>query len=90
LVKEFLNDKNMGLFVCENCKVIENTALGHYWARKFLKFKDSKMNGKALCSECTPVEFYDGSRAGIGKWHGKFRKEFFDANIHNSSDYLNV
>ena len=31
----------MPLFVCDNCKVIENTALGKYWGEK-----------SPLCSEC--------------------------------------
>jgi len=80
----------MGLFVCENCNCIENTALGHYWARQYIKFKDETLNGKALCSECTPIEFDDGNRAGTGKWHGKFPKEEFDASKHDTENYLNI
>lgn len=79
----------MPLFICENCGCIENTALGHYWGRKHLKFKDEKMNGKALCSECIPLEFLDGSKAGDGKWHNKFNKEKFDSTKHKSENYLN-
>jgi len=80
----------MPLFICENCGCIENTALGHYWSRKHVKFKDEKMNDKALCSECTPLEFSDGSRAGNGKWHNHFPKEKFDSTIHKSEHYLNA
>ena len=80
----------MPLFICENCGCIENTALGHYWSRKHVKFKDEKMNGKALCSECTPLEFSDGSKAGNGKWHNHFPKEKFDSAIHKSEHYLNA
>ena len=32
----------MPLFVCEKCKCIENSALGHYWGEK-----------EKLCSECS-------------------------------------
>ena len=80
----------MPLFICENCGCIENTALGFYWSRKHVKFKDEEMNGKALCSECMPLEFSNGVKAGEGKWHNKFSKEFFDSSIHKSGDYLNA
>ncbi len=68
----------MPLFVCENCNCVENTALGFYWGRddKDLTFgANHPLNGKALCSECVPLKFSDGSAAGRGKWHGKFSKE---------------
>ncbi len=80
----------MPLFVCENCLCIENTALGHFWSRRWLKFKDSKFDGKALCSECTPTEFKDGSPSGTGKWHGKFPKTKFDKNLDIFSNYMNI
>lgn len=65
----------MPLFKCECCGCIENTALGHYWSRFVTKFKDSTMNEKALCSECMPDEFIDGTKTKGGKWHGKFPKK---------------
>lgn len=74
----------MPLFICENCGCIENTALGHYWSRKFVKFKDETMNGKALCSECTPTEFEDGSKSDGGKWHGRFPKEKYNPEKHKN------
>lgn len=52
----------MPLFVCSNCKCIENTALCHYWMH--LGYGTPK-----LCSECDPE---------IGKWHGSFQKEEFN------------
>ena len=63
----------MSLYVCENCKCVENTALGQYWS------KDSDIypepyNKKALCSECGSPEFTDGTLTGLGKWHGRFEK----------------
>ena len=79
----------MSLFICENCGCIENTALGFYWARNRVKFKDESLNGKALCSECMPLEFSDGSKAGEGKWHNRFPKEKYNPNIHDPKDYLN-
>lgn len=68
----------MGLFICENCGAIENTALGFYWARRVLKFKDHpELDGKALCSECVPKYYDDGSETGFtGQWHGQFPKEY--------------
>jgi hypothetical protein len=80
----------MPLFVCENCGCIENTALGHYWARNHVGFKDEKMNNKALCSECTPSEYSNGVKTERGKWHGQFPKEKFDPSIHDNSNYLNA
>jgi hypothetical protein len=35
----------MSLFVCEECRVIENTATSRFWFRG---------DGKALCSQCDP------------------------------------
>ncbi|KYG89030.1 hypothetical protein A0U40_13465 [[Bacillus] sp. KCTC 13219] len=68
----------MGVFVCDECNCIENTALGHYWARNVTQFKDSQKNGKALCSECTPREYSDGSKTNKGTWHGRFSKKQWD------------
>lgn len=68
----------MGLFICEKCGAIENTALGFYWGRKGLKFKDHpELDGKALCSECTPLYYDDGTETGFtGEWHNKFKKKY--------------
>lgn len=46
----------MPLFKCEQCGVVENTALSNYW--------DSLLEKKPkLCSQCDP---------DIGEWHGQF------------------
>lgn len=67
----------MPIFICDECKCMENTALGHYWSRESTKFKDTSKNNKALCSECSPSEYSDGSlREKGGKWHGRFEKRF--------------
>ena len=79
----------MPLFICEECGTIENTALGHYWSKDHVKFKDSSKNNKALCSSCIPAEYDDSSETGRGKWHGKFPKETFDPKKHNPDHYLN-
>lgn len=68
----------MGVFVCDECNAVENTALGHFWAKDLVKFKDSSKNGKALCSECTPEEYLDGRSTKKGKWHGRFPKKEWD------------
>ena len=60
-------------FICEECGTVDNTALGHYWARNFVKFKNSMLNNKALCIICKPQEYSDGSiDPNAGKWHDKF------------------
>ena len=65
----------MPLFKCENCGCIENTALGHYWSKSMKDFKGTEWE-KALCSECTPDTFPDGTSCDKGgKWHGIFPKE---------------
>lgn len=65
----------MPLFICENCKCVENTALGHYWSRHIKDFKGTEFE-KALCSECLPLKFPDGSFCkSDSKWHGKFPKQ---------------
>jgi hypothetical protein len=72
----------MGLFVCDECGVVENTALcgDGWWGRKQRKRK----RGKALCSECHPE---------IGKWHGHFERIDADAwdeeNPYATRDLLN-
>lgn len=71
----------MGLFVCDICGCVENTALGFYWGLALAIddnsywFSDPKYQNKALCSECKPLTFEDGTPCGTGKWHGKFEKK---------------
>lgn len=56
----------MGLFVCDECSVVENTALSRY------AFRYMEGHGKALCSLCDPE---------IARWHGVFpRREYDPAN----------
>ena len=64
----------MPLFICEKCGTIENTALGHYWPRLMKSFKGTE-GEKALCSECTPLTFPDGTKYGNGQWHSHFAKQ---------------
>lgn len=66
----------MPLFVCDVCGAIENTALGFFWSRKRVQWKDKSKNGKALCSECMPDQEANGEpnpRGGV--WHGQFPKD---------------
>ena len=65
----------MPLFVCAICECVDNTALGHYWGKSQDYFGKPELVGKALCSECTPDTYKDGSRnPDGGRWHGKFPK----------------
>lgn len=60
----------MGLFVCDEYGVIENTALAGakgYWRRD-----EDGDNGKARCSQCNPE---------LGKWHGFFKREQWDGEL---------
>lgn len=73
----------MPLFVCDKCGCVENTALGRYWIKDMKDMWDADNEGMALCSECAPTTFKDGSptRSGwceYGKWHGKFPKRKWD------------
>lgn len=65
----------MPIFVCDNCGCKENTALGHYWSRDMADCWAPEVVGKALCSECGPTKFKDGTPTGMGKWHGRFTKK---------------
>lgn len=71
----------MPMFVCDSCNSVENTALGVYWTKDMGLFGE-EFNGKALCSECSPETYYDGSinKRG-GKWHGRFPKREWDGDI---------
>lgn len=65
----------MPLFLCDKCKCIDNTALGWYWSRNS-GCAPKEMEGLALCSECAPVFFKDGTKTEHnGKWHSKFPKK---------------
>lgn len=52
----------MSLFVCQQCRSIENTALSNFWIRQTEK-------AEQLCSACDPE---------IGKWHGRFERRTYD------------
>ncbi len=81
----------MPIFVCEKCGNIDNSATGYYWARGRFKFKDAPdCDGKALCCECVPEFFDDGSKTGYnGKWHNKFPKEKYDPVKHKDWEFMN-
>ena len=67
----------MPLFVCDLCLTIENTGAGFYWSRNIKNlWSDAALQGKALCSECAPTSFKDGSpnKRG-GAWHNRFKKQ---------------
>jgi hypothetical protein len=80
----------MPLFVCDECHVIENTALGHYWSRKHVKFLDSSKNGLALCSACAPALYVDKKPTGLGVWHNKFEREMYCEEKHKNLGLINL
>jgi hypothetical protein len=57
----------MGLFVCDECEHVENTATSRYW------FRDREGDGRALCSSCDPQ---------MKRWHGKFPRVKYDPTYH--------
>jgi len=63
----------MPLFKCEQCGCVENTACGMWWS-KDMDIWPLEYVGKALCSECGPPTYRDGSKTDFGKWHGRFTK----------------
>ena len=71
----------MPLFVCDRCGCVDNTACGGtYWTRnQNEEYFDGIKNGEALCAECTPKIFSDGSTNEYGGiWHNKFPKVKWD------------
>ncbi len=74
----------MSLFVCDKCGCVDNTALGRYWS-KDMDFWADDNKGLALCAECAPSTYKDGSPAGVirrfGKWHNQFPKEKWDGKV---------
>jgi len=64
----------MGLFVCQECKSIENTACGLWWSRNMSMWPPDVV-GKALCSACAPKENSDGTATRYGKWHNRFPRK---------------
>jgi hypothetical protein len=51
----------MGLFVCSECRAVDNTAVTNWAVRTARRLPP-------LCSECDP---------DIGEWHGRFPKRPF-------------
>jgi hypothetical protein len=82
----FLNEKKgenkMPLYVCDECGCVDNTACGgNYWFKNKNEesFADYIPDGKALCVECTPSLYKDGSSSSdAGKWHNRFPKKKWD------------
>jgi hypothetical protein len=72
----------MGLFICDKCGCVENTVYGRYWTKDYPDMWDEDNAGLALCSECAPLTFKDGSPTDYtGKWHGKFEKKKWDGKL---------
>lgn len=55
----------MGLFLCEACGYVENTALSHYWLRG-----QYGHDNRALCSSCDP-EMEGHNRFERKPWDGE-------------------
>ena len=72
----------MPLFICDKCGCIDNTATGHYWCKDWTDlWADKSIVGKALCAECAPAFYKDGTPSEYGKWHDRFPKILWDGKI---------
>lgn len=84
----------MSTYICNKCGCVDNTACnGNYHLVEMMKhghskfFKDEYSNTHHLCSECTPVEYYDGSaNTRAGKWHNVFPKKHWSE--YGTKEYL--
>jgi hypothetical protein len=45
-----------------------------WWTKDSKAMWAPEYEGKALCSECGPPTYIDGSKTKFGKWHGRFPK----------------
>lgn len=72
----------MGLFQCENCGCVENTALSaqgfkyHSVQECFDWGGIESRRGKLICSACGPVRYRSGKASEFGVWHGVFDRTF--------------
>jgi hypothetical protein len=78
----------MPLYRCEKCGCVENTALGNYWSRNIKSIWPDEFLGKALCSECSPQVFRDGTRSDLGEWHDEFPKRSADGMLIDQEGFL--
>ena len=78
----------MPLYRCEKCGCIENTALGNFWGKDDSALWPDEFVGKALCSECSPLTYLDGSATEFGIWHGRFEKRSADGMLFDQNGTL--
>jgi len=62
------------LFRCEKCGCVESVEFGRYFCKEDTKMWDEGNLGKALCSECAPSTYKNGTLTKYGKWHNHFPK----------------
>lgn len=80
----------MSLYQCDNCGVIENTALGFYHSRGVKDWWPEQYVDKKLCSECGPPTFKSGEPTEYGRWHGRFKKKFYPIGTMETDDEGNI
>lgn len=68
----------MSTFVCDQCEVLENTALG-WWHSRHRSMKSFGLpDGTALCSQCTPSHYLSGEKVSNGGvWHNRFPRRMY-------------
>lgn len=73
-----VGDKPLSTYVCDECGVLENTALGNWHVRdRNMRFFGIE-NGKALCSQCTPATYLSGGDVSNGgQWHNRFPRRMY-------------
>ncbi len=84
----------MSLFQCENCGVVENTALACQGFKDCADWFNwdgiEDRRGKLLCSHCAPTIEANGRHSGYGKWHGMFKKVYLPKGMFKTASNGNL
>lgn len=80
----------MGLYQCDKCGCIENTALGFFHTRSITNLWPEEFINKQLCSACGPRQFKNGEPTDYGEWHGKFQQTFYPVGSLKTNGQGNV
>lgn len=88
----------MGLFQCQKCGCVDNTALAcRGFTGRYEKLFDwtglEERRGMTLCSACSPTRYRDGKISQYGRWHNQFHRVFLplgEWEMNNIGDLIHV
>jgi len=84
----------MSLFQCENCGVVENTALACQGikpvAQNFNWDGIEERRGMLLCSACAPTLHADKTPTEFGKWHDSFPRRYLPKGMFKTASNGNL